>query len=151
MRIAGVGAVASAVPADVVAVDLVASVRVRTDQGFAALRAPDAAGEVVVGVVGRSASVAFAPTIHDKLADLPTVTIQVLRPEEGVHAVHATGGFVLLNLDAVSQVGYIELLDDAVYLYDRDRIRTYEVGAQDLQRVALDPEESLALIRSMIT
>jgi transcriptional regulator with XRE-family HTH domain len=86
-----------------------------------------------------------------KLADFPTVTIQVLRPEEGVHAVHATGGFVLLNLDAVSQVGYIELLDDAVYLYDRDRIRTYEVGAQDLQRVALDPEESLALIRSMIT
>jgi len=58
-----------------------------------------------------------------KLAELPTVTIQVLRPEEGVHAVQATGGFTLLSLDAVSQVGYVEPLDDAVYLYDRDQIQ----------------------------
>jgi hypothetical protein len=84
-----------------------------------------------------------------KLADLPTVTIQVLRPENGVPTVH-TGGFTVLSFDAASQVGYVELLDDAVYLYDVNRLRTYQLGAGDLQRIALDPERSQAYIRSLI-
>lgn len=84
-----------------------------------------------------------------KMADLPTVTIQVVRPEDGVPTVH-TGGFALLTFDAASQVGYVELLDDAVYLYDVNRIRTYQLGAGDLQRIALDPERSQAYIRSLI-
>lgn len=83
-----------------------------------------------------------------KLADLATVTVQVLPPDAGPLAVHASGGFTLLDLDAVSKIGYIELLDDAVYLYHRSRLQTYEVGFSDLQRAALDPEQSLALIRS---
>jgi transcriptional regulator with XRE-family HTH domain len=85
-----------------------------------------------------------------KLADLAAVTIQVLPPEAGPLAVHATGGFALLDLDANSKIGYVELLDDAVYLYDRGRLQTYEVAFNDLQRAALDPERSLALIRSKL-
>jgi transcriptional regulator with XRE-family HTH domain len=84
-------------------------------------------------------------------AELPTVTIQVLRPEDAVRAGYHASGFVLLNFDAVSECGYVELLDDAVYVYDRDRLRTYRTCAADLQRVALDPERSLALIQSKIT
>lgn len=84
-----------------------------------------------------------------KLADLPTVTIQVLRPQDG-YVPMTTGSFTLLNFDAVSTVGYIELLDDAVYLYDTSRLRTYEVASRELERVALDPERSLELIRTMI-
>jgi hypothetical protein len=81
------------------------------------------------------------------MADLSTVTIQVLRPQDGVHAVHATGSFTLLELDAVSQLGYVEMLDDAVYLTDRTRLATYQVGADDLKRVALNPRRSLEVIR----
>lgn len=84
-----------------------------------------------------------------KMADLPTVTIQVLRPQNGIPTVH-TSGFMLLSFDAASQVGYVELLDDAVYLYDVNRLRTYQLGAGDLQRIALDPERSQAYIRSLI-
>lgn len=85
-----------------------------------------------------------------KMADLPTVTIQVLPQEAGLLAVHATGGFTLLDLDADSQIGYIELLDDAVYLHERRRLQTYGVAFKDLEQQALDPERSLALIRSKI-
>jgi transcriptional regulator with XRE-family HTH domain len=85
-----------------------------------------------------------------KMADLPTVTIQVLPQEAGLLAVHATGGFTLLDLDADSQIGYIELLDDAVYLHERRRLQTYGVAFKNLEQQALDPERSLALIRSKI-
>lgn len=85
------------------------------------------------------------------MAELPNVTVQVLRPEDAVRAGYHASGFVLMSFDAVSQCGYVELLDDAVYVYDRDRLRTYSTCAEDLQRVALSPEQSLALIRSKIT
>lgn len=106
-----------------------------------------AALENVVG----SAEVYEGQLLHlIKLAELPTITIQVLPFGAGPLGVHGTGGFVLLHLDDVSQIGYIELLDDAVYLHQRRRLQTYGVGFSDLQRVALDPERSLALIRSKI-
>jgi len=99
-----------------------------------------------------TAEVREAQLIHlAKMADLPAVTIQVLRPEDAVRAGYFASGFVLLGFDAVCQCGYVELLDDAVYVYDRDRLRTYSTCAEDLQRVALDPERSLELIRSKIT
>lgn len=85
-----------------------------------------------------------------KLATLPNVTIQVLRPQDGVHAVHATGSFHILDLDAVCQLAYIEMLDDAVYLTDRTRLHTYQVGADDLQRVALSPSRSLDAISQIM-
>lgn len=85
-----------------------------------------------------------------KMASLPTVTIQILRPEDGTHAVHATGAFVILEIDSVSKLAYVEMLDDAVYLTDRARVATYQAGANDLQRVALSPARSLDLVHRMI-
>jgi transcriptional regulator with XRE-family HTH domain len=85
-----------------------------------------------------------------KMADLSNVTIQVLRPEDMAHAGHFHIDFLLLSFDAGCHIGYVELIDDAVYIYDRDRLQTYKTCAEDLQRVALDPERSLALIRSKI-
>jgi uncharacterized protein DUF5753 len=90
-----------------------------------------------------------AQLVHlTQMAELPTVTIQLLGPDSV--ATMTTTGFVLLNFDAVSQIGYIELLDDAVYLYDPTRLRTYEVAARELERLAMNPESSIAWIRSMI-
>jgi hypothetical protein len=84
------------------------------------------------------------------LAALPTVTIQVVRPEDGPHTA-LTGQFVLLGFESVRSIGYVELHDGALYLQDADQVRTYNMVRQDLQRVALSPERSIALIQSMLS
>jgi transcriptional regulator with XRE-family HTH domain len=84
------------------------------------------------------------------MAELPTVTIQVVRPEDGPHTA-LTGQFVVLGFENVRSIGYVELHDGAVYLQDPDQIRSYTMVAENLQRVALGPEQSVALIQSMIT
>lgn len=84
------------------------------------------------------------------MAELPTVTIQVVRPEDGPHTA-LTGQFVILGFENVRSIGYVELHDGAVYLQDPDQVRTYTMVAENLQRVALGPEQSVALIQSMIT
>jgi len=84
------------------------------------------------------------------MAELPTVTIQVVRPEDGPYTA-LTGQFVVLGFENVRSIGYVELHDGAVSLQDPDQIRSYTMVAEDLQRVALGPEQSVALIQSMIT
>jgi transcriptional regulator with XRE-family HTH domain len=83
------------------------------------------------------------------MAKLPTVTIQVVRPEDGPHTA-LTGQFVVLGFESVRSIGYVELHDGALYLQDADQVRTYSMVANDLQRAALSPERSIALIQSMI-
>jgi transcriptional regulator with XRE-family HTH domain len=83
------------------------------------------------------------------MAELPTVTIQVIRPEDGPHTA-LTGQFVLLGFETVRSIGYVELQDGALYLQDANQVRTYSMVANDLQRAALSPERSIALIQSMI-
>lgn len=84
-----------------------------------------------------------------QLAKLPSVTLQVIRPEDGLHTAY-TGSFVLLDFESVRSIGYVELQDGAVYLQDPDQVRTYKLVADDLQRVALGPEQSVALLESML-
>jgi transcriptional regulator with XRE-family HTH domain len=84
------------------------------------------------------------------MAELPTVTIQVIRPEDGPHTA-LTGQFVVLGFETVRSIGYVELHDGAVYLQDAEQVRTYTMVANDLQRAALAPERSIDLIQSMIT
>jgi len=84
------------------------------------------------------------------LAALPTVTIQVVRPEDGPHTA-LTGQFVLLGFESVRSIGYVELHDGALYLQDADQVRTYNMVRKDLQRAALSPERSIALIQSMLS
>ena len=78
-----------------------------------------------------------------------TVTIQVVRPEDGPHTA-LTGQFVLLGFESVRSIGYVELHDGALYLQDADQVRTYNMVRKDLQRAALSPERSIALIQSML-
>ncbi len=84
------------------------------------------------------------------MAELPTVTIQVVRPEDGPHTA-MTGQFIVLGFENVRSIGYVELHDDALYLHDPDQVRTYSMVAENVQRVALGPEQSVALIQSIIT
>jgi Domain of unknown function (DUF5753) len=78
------------------------------------------------------------------------VTIQVVCPEDGPHTA-VTGQFVVLGFENMRSIGYVELHDDALYLHDPDQVRTYSMVAEDVQRVALNPGQSVAFIQSMLT
>ena len=82
-------------------------------------------------------------------ADLPTVTLQVLRPEDGMHTATA-GSFALLQFESARPVCYVEIADDAFYLQEQDAIETYLTVAEDLRQVALSPDKSAAYIESML-
>ncbi len=82
------------------------------------------------------------------MAALPNITIQVLRPEDGLHTA-MTGQFIVLDFEDVRSIGYVELHDSAVYMQDPDLVETYNRVAKSVQRVALGPERSVALIESM--
>ncbi|MDQ2789870.1 MAG: helix-turn-helix domain-containing protein [Actinomycetota bacterium] len=83
------------------------------------------------------------------MARLPTVTIQIVRPEDGPHTA-LTGQFVVLGFANVRSIGYVELHDGAVYLQDAEEVRSYTMVAEDLQRVALDPNGSISFIQSVV-
>ncbi len=85
-----------------------------------------------------------------ELAELPTVKLQVVRPEDGLHSAIA-GPFMLLGFESALSICYVELKDWAVYLQDPDQVRTYKMVTDNLQQVALGPEQSVALIQSMLS
>lgn len=82
------------------------------------------------------------------MAKLPTITIQVLRPEDGPHTV-TTGQLVVLDFAQAQSVAYAERLDGSVYVQDQDDVHTYKMAVENLQSVAIAPAKSLALIRSL--
>jgi transcriptional regulator with XRE-family HTH domain len=84
------------------------------------------------------------------MADLPNITIQVVRPEDGPHP--ALGGnFVILDFgEAARPVVYVELKDGAVYLQSHEEVAAYTMVASDVQRVAMSPEQSRELIALML-
>ena len=84
-----------------------------------------------------------------KLAKLPNVSIQLLRPEDGPHTA-GTGGFCVLDFDRAQSVAYSEHLDGAVYVQDQDDVRTENTAVESLRSVALTPAKSLTLIRARI-
>ncbi|MFF3854632.1 helix-turn-helix domain-containing protein [Micromonospora sp. NPDC002575] len=83
------------------------------------------------------------------MSELPNVTVQVLRPEDGPHAATPLGKFVLLDFANVRPIAYTEVLDGAMYVQDPDGVRTYSMVADNLRQVALSPAESRALIREL--
>jgi transcriptional regulator with XRE-family HTH domain len=85
-----------------------------------------------------------------EVAQLPTVTIQVVRPEDGPHSALA-GGFSLFNFgDAAQPVAYAEVKDGALYLQEVQQVEAYTIVANDLRQVAMSPEQSRELIEGML-
>lgn len=84
-----------------------------------------------------------------RMSELPNVTVQVLRPEDGPHAAGAIGKFVVLDFGRVRPIAYTELLDGAMYVQDPDGVRTYNMVAENLRQVALSPADSRAMIREL--
>lgn len=84
-----------------------------------------------------------------EMAEMPNVIIQVIRPEDGFHTA-TSGKFILLDFENAQPIAYSELHDGAVYIQDKEQVRSYKLSSENLQRVALGPEKSVALLRSMI-
>jgi predicted XRE-type DNA-binding protein len=84
-----------------------------------------------------------------RMANLPNVTVQVLRPEDGRHPA-AAGHFAVLDFAQAQTVAYAEHLDGAVYVQDREQVRTYGTAAENLRSIALTPLKSLALLKSLV-
>lgn len=83
-----------------------------------------------------------------EMAGRPNITLQVIRPEDGNHSAHQ-GRFFLLDFTEVRSIGYMEMIDGAVYLQDPDQVRTCSLVADQLAHTALDPEQSVELISSL--
>lgn len=83
------------------------------------------------------------------LAELSNVTLQVVRPEDGLHGA-ATGQFVLLDFAEARSIAYVELQDGALYINDLQPVTTYRMSQESLQHVALPPEDSAILIESLV-
>jgi transcriptional regulator with XRE-family HTH domain len=84
-----------------------------------------------------------------RLAELPNVTIQILRPDDGPHA-GMSGPFTLLDFAEVRSIGYVELQDGAFYVQDPDDVHRYRMTSDNLCRTALSSSDSQRLIRFMI-
>lgn len=85
-----------------------------------------------------------------EFAQLPNVTLQVVRPEDGPHAA-TKGPFVVLDFEHARSVAYAELLDGAMYVQDPDKVASYNIAVESLQQSALQPNESVAFIKTFIT
>jgi len=80
-----------------------------------------------------------------EMAQRPNITIQVLRAEAGYHDAWQ-GQLILLDFAEVRSIGYSEVVDGAVYLQDPDQVRTCTLIADQLCRLALDPDQSVELL-----
>lgn len=84
-----------------------------------------------------------------EMAARPNVVIQIIRPEDGFHTA-MSGRFFLLEFEQAQPIVFSELHDGGVYIQDQEQVRSYKLSAENLQRVALGPEKSVALLRSML-
>lgn len=82
------------------------------------------------------------------MAERPNVTVQIVRPEDGYHDA-CYGQLMLLDFAEVRSIGYADMVDGSVYVQDPDQVRTCTLVADQLTRVALDPESSVELIASL--
>jgi hypothetical protein len=79
------------------------------------------------------------------LSERPNVTIQVLRPEDGLHR-GVTGAFHVLEFSDVRPIAYVEIQDGALYVQDTAQVENYLASARNLASVALDPDDTCKLL-----
>jgi transcriptional regulator with XRE-family HTH domain len=100
--------------------------------------------------VGGSATLRKQLTHVTDLAQLPTITVQVLAFTSGEHpATH--GAFMLLEFPEPEDhdVVYVEYLTGRTYLEDADEVARYTLVLNHLRARAMSADDSLTLIRSV--
>ncbi len=81
-----------------------------------------------------------------KLAQLPNVTIQVIRDTEGVTCAYGRA-FTILKPRNGSTLVYSEGIFDAHYIRIQDAVELYELVFDHLRSVALTDDKSLQLLK----
>lgn len=84
-----------------------------------------------------------------KLIELPNVTLQVVPFGKGQHMAMGTAFHSLKFLDFPSVV-YIDNLTGCLYLDEAAEVERYSLVLDHLRATALDPQESVALVRQVI-
>ncbi|MCC8248491.1 helix-turn-helix domain-containing protein [Saccharothrix luteola] len=84
-----------------------------------------------------------------KVVERPNVTLQVLPFGKGQHMAMGTAFRLLKFLDFPSVV-YMENLTGGLYLDEEAEVERYSLVLDHLRATALDPQESIALIRRVI-
>ncbi|MER5260774.1 helix-turn-helix transcriptional regulator [Actinosynnema sp. NPDC002837] len=84
-----------------------------------------------------------------KVVERPNVTLQVLPFGKGQHMAMGTA-FHLLKFEDFPSVVYIENLTGGLYLDEEAEVERYSLVLDHLRAAALDPHESVALIRRVI-
>ena len=96
-----------------------------------------------------------ARTMRDQCAHLLELTkqnnvlIQVLQSDRGLHPATSMGQYVILDFEGLGGVAYRELYDDAVFIRDRDKLKSYRLAAGHAKSEALSPKESRAFIAKL--
>ncbi|MYW70305.1 helix-turn-helix domain-containing protein [Streptomyces sp. SID8379] len=87
-----------------------------------------------------------------EMAELPHLTLQIMPFSHGWHA-GESGTFTLLTFPEsdLSDVVFLEQLTSALYLDKREDVAQYERAMADLREQCPTPEESIRLIRRMLT
>jgi hypothetical protein len=81
---------------------------------------------------------------------LDHVTVQVLPLDAGPHPGFG-GPFVILDFpDNDPSLVYIETHPNSLYLEERDEVKRYSVAFQNLNAIALSPDESTAYLAKML-
>ncbi|MEV0647828.1 helix-turn-helix transcriptional regulator [Phytomonospora sp. NPDC050363] len=78
------------------------------------------------------------------------VTIQVLRPEDGMHPAGEIGQYFILEFAGARPIAYSEMFDGAIYVQDVDSIETYRMVADNLRQVAQSPAASVKTIKGLL-
>lgn len=84
------------------------------------------------------------------LMDRGNVDLQVLPTAIGAHD-GLVGPFTVFDFDEAQSIGYVELVNGAIYVQDQDEVAGYTRTVDRLREVALSPASTKEVIRSRLT
>jgi hypothetical protein len=96
-------------------------------------------------VIGGAATMAGQLRHLKTVASLPSVTLQVLPYAVGAHPA-MDNMFNILEFDVVPPVVYVEGLMGWLYIERESEVARYQQIFEYLQNIALDPQETIALL-----
>ena len=81
-----------------------------------------------------------------ELSRQPNVQIQVMPFDRALHAGASMGNYAILDFDVLAGVAYSELYDDALFIREAGKLKSYRMAAQHSIETALSPAQSRMLL-----
>ena len=78
----------------------------------------------------------------------PNVTLQVMPFDRALHAGASLGNYAILDFDVLAGVVYSELYDDALFIREPAKLKSYRMAAKHSIDTALSPTESRSLLEA---